>query len=82
MFLEVLFWAFSRRRTPCFVIFRERDARPALQVRRVSRRKIGGASSEFQNKEVPPMEHFLLDVLAAIVAGIIVAWIVKRFINR
>jgi len=28
-----------------------------------------------------PMEHFLLNVLAAIVAGIVVAWIVKRF-NR
>jgi hypothetical protein len=34
------------------------------------------------DKEVPLMEHFLRDVLAAIVAGIIVAWIVKRFINR
>jgi hypothetical protein len=34
------------------------------------------------DKEVPLMEHFLHDVLAATVAGIIVAWIVKRFINR
>lgn len=41
-----------------------------------------GQSSEFQDKEVPPMEHFLLDVAAAVVAGVIVAWIVKRFINR
>jgi hypothetical protein len=41
-----------------------------------------GASSEFQNKEVPPMEHFLLDVSAAIVAGVIVAWIVKTWINH
>jgi hypothetical protein len=30
---------------------------------------------------VPPMEHFLLDVLAAIVAGVMVAVIVKRM-NR
>jgi len=40
-----------------------------------------GASSEFLDKEVPPMEHFLLNVIAAVVAGVIVAWIVKRF-NR
>jgi len=40
-----------------------------------------GASSEFQNKEVPPMEHLLLDIIAAVVAGVIVALIVKR-LNR
>jgi len=28
------------------------------------------------------MEHFLLDVSAAIVAGVIVAWIVKKWFNR
>ena len=39
-----------------------------------------GASSEFQYKEVPPMEHFLLNVLAAIVATVIVGLIVK--LNR
>ncbi len=27
-------------------------------------------------------QRFLHDVLAAIVAGVVVAWIVKRFINR
>ena len=42
--------------------------------------RVSGASSEFQYKEVPPMEH-LLDLLVAIVAGVVVAWIVKRF-NR
>ena len=41
-----------------------------------------GASSEFQNKEVPHMEHLLLDIIAAVVAGVIVALIVKRFITR
>jgi hypothetical protein len=25
------------------------------------------------------MEHFLLDILAMIIAGIFVAWVVKRF---
>jgi hypothetical protein len=34
------------------------------------------------DKEVLPMEYFLLNVLAAVVAGVIVAWLVKRFINR
>lgn len=50
--------------------------------RRKRIRASSGQSSEFQDKEVPPMEHFLLDVAAAVVAGVIVAWIVKRFINR
>jgi F0F1-type ATP synthase assembly protein I len=27
-------------------------------------------------------QHFLHDVLSAIVAGVVVAWIVKRFINH
>jgi hypothetical protein len=42
---------------------------------------LAGQSSESQDKEVLPMEHFLLNVLATIVAGVVVAWIVKRF-NR
>jgi len=43
---------------------------------------LAGHPPSFRNKEVPPMEHFLLDVLAAIVAGIVVAWIVKKWINH
>jgi hypothetical protein len=44
-------------------------------------KKLTGQSSESQDKEVLLMEHFLLNILAAIVAGIVVALVVRR-INR
>jgi hypothetical protein len=37
-----------------------------------------GQSSESPDREVMPMEQFLLDVLATIVAGVLVALIVRR----
>jgi hypothetical protein len=39
--------------------------------------KKAGQSSESQDKEVPPMERFLFNVATAIVAGVVVALIVK-----
>ena len=41
--------------------------------------QILGRSSEFSDKEVLPMEQFLSNVLAAIVAGLAVALILRWF---
>ena len=40
-----------------------------------------GQSSESLDKEVMPMEQFLSDVLAAIVAGIVVALVIRRWLK-
>ena len=37
-----------------------------------------GQSSESQDKEVMPMEQFLLNIVAAIVAGVVVALIRRK----
>ena len=49
-----------------------------LVLWRDSWEKVAGRSSESLDKEVMPMEQFLLDVLAAVVAGIIVALILRK----
>jgi hypothetical protein len=40
-----------------------------------------GQSSESLDKVVMPMEQFLLDVLAAVVAGIVVAFVIRRWLR-
>jgi hypothetical protein len=40
-----------------------------------------GQSSESPDKEVMPMEQFLLDVLVAIVAGIVVALVIRQWLR-
>ena len=49
-----------------------------LVLWRDSWEKVVGRSSQSLDKEVMPMEQFLLDVLAAVVAGIIVALILRK----
>ena len=43
--------------------------------------EFAGHPPSFRTRRCRNMEHFLLNVMAAVVAGVIVAWIVKRF-NR
>jgi acid phosphatase family membrane protein YuiD len=73
--LIISFWFDARKPN-----IRRRCGRSLRDCNERDKRAVGHPPS-LRTKEVPLMEHFLLNVLAAIVAGVVVAWIAKRF-NR
>ena len=61
---------FRRIRSASFLVWRK--------FGKYGRGNLKGQSSESQDKEVMPMEQFLLNCLAAIVAGVVVVLISRK----